>query len=38
MGEVVDGQYQKYTVESGEYAREHFFNHALSAGDGLQPE
>ena len=26
MGEVVDGQYQKYTVESGEYAREHFFN------------
>jgi pyruvate dehydrogenase E1 component len=26
MGEVVDGQYQKYTVESGEYARDHFFN------------
>jgi pyruvate dehydrogenase E1 component len=26
MGEVVDGQYQKYTVESGEYARNHFFN------------
>ena len=26
MGEVVDGQYQKYTVETGEYAREHFFN------------
>ena len=26
MGEIVDGQYQKYTVESGEYAREHFFN------------
>ncbi|HEY0074748.1 MAG TPA: pyruvate dehydrogenase (acetyl-transferring), homodimeric type [Abditibacteriaceae bacterium] len=26
MGEVVDGQYQKYTVESGAYAREHFFN------------
>lgn len=25
MGEVVDGQYQKYTVESGAYAREHFF-------------
>jgi pyruvate dehydrogenase E1 component len=25
MGEVVDGQYQKYTVESGEYIREHFF-------------
>jgi pyruvate dehydrogenase E1 component len=25
MGEVVDGQYQKYTVESGAYFREHFF-------------
>jgi len=25
MGEVVDGQYQKYTVESGEYIRRHFF-------------
>lgn len=25
MNEVVDGQYQKYTVESGEYVREHFF-------------
>lgn len=25
MGEVVDGQYQKYTVESGKYIREHFF-------------
>jgi pyruvate dehydrogenase E1 component len=25
MDEVVDGQYQKYTVESGEYIREHFF-------------
>ncbi|HEV8234475.1 MAG TPA: pyruvate dehydrogenase (acetyl-transferring), homodimeric type, partial [Gemmatimonadaceae bacterium] len=25
MGEVVDGQYQKYTVESGAYLREHFF-------------
>lgn len=25
MHEVVDGQYQKYTVESGAYAREHFF-------------
>src|SRR6187399_2820739 len=23
MGEVVDGQYQKYTVESGEYLRKH---------------
>ena len=25
MGEIVDGQYQKYTVESGAYMREHFF-------------
>ncbi len=25
MGEVVDGQYQKYTVESGKYIRNHFF-------------
>jgi pyruvate dehydrogenase E1 component len=25
MGEIVDGQYQKYTVESGAYFREHFF-------------
>ena len=25
MNEVVDGQYQKYTVESGQYIREHFF-------------
>ena len=25
MEEVVDGQYQKYTVESGQYIREHFF-------------
>jgi pyruvate dehydrogenase E1 component len=25
MGEVVDGQYQKYAVESGRYLREHFF-------------
>jgi pyruvate dehydrogenase E1 component len=25
MGEVVDGQYQKYAVESGAYMREHFF-------------
>ncbi len=25
MGEVVDGQYQKYTSMSGEYIREHFF-------------
>jgi len=26
MGEVVDGQFQKYSVESGAYIREHFFN------------
>ncbi|WP_166820628.1 pyruvate dehydrogenase (acetyl-transferring), homodimeric type [Thalassoroseus pseudoceratinae] len=26
MGEVVDGQFQKYSVESGEYIRNHFFN------------
>ena len=25
MDEVVDGEYQKYTVEAGEYIREHFF-------------
>jgi pyruvate dehydrogenase E1 component len=25
MGEVVDGEYQKYTVESGQFLREHFF-------------
>ncbi len=25
MAEVVDGQYQKYTTESGSYIREHFF-------------
>ena len=25
MGEVVDGEYQKYTVEDGAYIREHFF-------------
>jgi pyruvate dehydrogenase E1 component len=25
MGEVVDGQYQKYAVESGSYLREHFW-------------
>lgn len=26
MGEVVDGEYQKYTVSSGEYVRKHFFS------------
>jgi pyruvate dehydrogenase E1 component len=25
MGEVVDGEYQKLSIESGEYIREHFF-------------
>jgi len=25
MGEIVDGQYQKYTVETGDYIRNHFF-------------
>jgi pyruvate dehydrogenase E1 component len=25
MGEVVDGEYQRYTVESGAYIRQHFF-------------
>jgi pyruvate dehydrogenase E1 component len=25
MGDIVDGQYQKYTVESGAYLREHFW-------------
>ena len=25
MGEVVDGEYQKYAVEDGAYIREHFF-------------
>ena len=25
MGEAVDGQYQKYTVSSGDYIRKHFF-------------
>lgn len=30
MGEIVDGQYQKYSVESGAYIRDHFF--------GVDPE
>jgi pyruvate dehydrogenase E1 component len=25
MGEIVDGEYQKYTVEGGDYIRKHFF-------------
>ncbi len=28
MNEVVDGQYQKYVVESGAYIREHFFGNS----------
>jgi pyruvate dehydrogenase E1 component len=30
LGEIVDGQYQKYSVESGKYIREHLF--------GIDPE
>ncbi|MCA9098014.1 MAG: pyruvate dehydrogenase (acetyl-transferring), homodimeric type, partial [Planctomycetaceae bacterium] len=26
MGEIVDGQYQKYSVSRGDYIRQHFFN------------
>ncbi len=26
MGEIVDGEYQKYSVEKGSYIREHFFS------------
>ena len=26
MGEALDGDYQKYSVESGDYIRDHFFN------------
>ena len=29
MGEIVDGQYQKFSVETGEYIREHFFQEDL---------
>ena len=29
MGEIVDGQYQKFSVETGEYIREHFFQDDL---------
>ena len=35
MGEVVDGEYQKYTVESGAYIRKHFFGkYPRAARDG----
>jgi pyruvate dehydrogenase E1 component len=27
MGEIVDGEYQKFIVESGAYIRQHFFGH-----------
>ncbi len=27
MGEMVDGEYQKFVVESGDYIRKHFFGH-----------
>ena len=38
MGEVVDGQYQKYAVEDGAYIREHFFgNYPRAARDGQAP-
>ncbi len=41
MAECVDGQYQKYTVESGAYIREHFFGkypELLSLAEGLSDE
>jgi len=41
MGRVVDGQYQKYTVSSGEYVRENFFGateHTRKLGEALTDE
>lgn len=41
MGEVVDGEYQKYTVEPGSYIREHFFGRypqLLRMVEGLSDE
>jgi len=41
MGEVVDGEYQKYTVEDGEYIRQHFFGkypELLKLVEHLSPE
>ena len=37
MGEIVDGQYQKYTVETGAYIRDHFFKASdkFEAGEKL---
>ena len=41
MGQIVDGQWQRYTVESGAYSREHFFGRdpgMLKLVDGLTDE
>jgi pyruvate dehydrogenase E1 component len=41
MGRIVDGQYQKYTVSSGQYVREHFFGateHTRKLAEGLTDE
>ena len=38
MDEIVDGEYQKYAVESGAYIREHFFGDGSAAArDGQAP-
>ena len=37
MGETVDGQYQKYAVESGAYVREHFSGCASAASRHGEP-
>ena len=37
MGEVVDGDYQKYTVSSGGYIREHFANGDARVTELLKP-
>ncbi|MDK1021586.1 MAG: pyruvate dehydrogenase (acetyl-transferring), homodimeric type [Candidatus Hydrogenedentes bacterium] len=37
MGEVVDGDYQKYTVSSGDYIREHFANGDARVTELLKP-
>ena len=36
MGEVVDGQYQKYVVEPGSYIREHFFGQSQELLDMVE--
>jgi pyruvate dehydrogenase E1 component len=41
MGEVVDGEYQRYSVESGAYIRKHFFGkypQLLQLVDGMSDE